>query len=129
MKPKKQPRKRAAKEKWDKAVIAGQREDYKLLDKNWCTLNEQFHAKCAELAAARDEAMKLREQLAENDADDKLFNNFTAKTFDKYEDDLKVATESHDMYIASYALHSKQVLAFLKGLPMDQKGVRFLTLG
>ena len=105
----------------------------------------------AELAAARDEATKLREERAiQGNRHQMLIDVFPPMQeignelgllvgesihdkiipgILKLKAEAASAIDGHDSYIASYALHSKQVLAFLKALPMDQKGVRFLTLG
>ena len=70
----------------------------------------------AELAAARDEATQLR---ADRDA--------ARKDRDYTQGELRLAIDGHDSYIKSYALHSKQVLAFLDNLPMDVKGQRWMS--
>lgn len=75
------------------------------------------------LAAARDEAAKLREQLV--DSTDNVTKARQAMLLARVERDS--AIDGHDSFIASYALHSKQVLAFLDNLPMDVKGQRWMS--
>jgi hypothetical protein len=98
----------------------------------------------AELAAARDEATKLRTERdfetgqariweTSSDAARSEATNLRAdrdaarKDRDYTQGELRLAIDGHDSYIKSYALHSKQVLAFLDNLPMDVKGQRWMS--